>query len=616
MIFDGIPLRFYFSKNGVEEVKVDGEKTAFDSRIIDDKLEVKLYVNSSVSNVELKFNTPVQSKFKIGILETKHNKDRIVPWTTFIEDYIGIKSEVLTNDLHGEEKLKTNNYSLLIAPNVCELSEGILSRMHALIEGGCGVIITNSFPKTDYFILDTEEKLSGDFYLNIMQDHMAIKPYSIKDLIPFQGELTIIKSEKKQVIATIVEGKRIKKEGKITKILRGFLPNYVPKRGYHVEKSSEERVAILSQNIGKGKFVYFTFDPIYTLALDTSQDKGYQGLAKNFNLISIIVSSFIWASSFLVMKGLYKYDKTPFVYSVDVESSVSYYDYLQRKCSFCIEKGCKDEDTKMEHSLNKSAQYLEEFGFIGSFHIDAGGIYDESDENALKKVGKKHDIAFHQGPSGSHKLWAENILNDEWIEKDLTNGRKKIEKILGYKIRGMRYPAMMRNSKTHDILGQNDLLYDSSSLAWYPYGTIPIRMFSNKGFKPLGLWEIPLFEVINVVKNKPKSFRSKLKVRYEISKILEYIKKCHLNNGMICLLDHDMSIGSNLDHMHGKWHFNKDGFEHMMKLITKSNIFRKFWITKSSEFIEWYSTARKINIEADLPIINVVRIKLSLRGSY
>ena len=63
----------------------------------------------------------------------------------------------------------------------------------------------------------------------------------------------------------------------------------------------------------------------------------------------------------------------------------------------------------MEYCLVKSAERLEEMDALGTFYISTGGIYDKSDENAVKHVRKKHEISLHIGDDGNHFTWINNI---------------------------------------------------------------------------------------------------------------------------------------------------------------------------------------------------------------
>ena len=295
---------------------------------------------------------------------------------------------------------------------------------------------------------------------------------------------------------------------------------------------------------------------------------------------------------------MYKDDRVPIIYSIDTEASLSYFNASKQICSYCEDYGSTDcKNTKMEKCLITAAERLETFGAIGTFHIDTGGIYDEKDKNAIRAVNKKHDISLHIGGDGIHSKWGENIGNDRYITDNLCDRISKLKDIIPTEIRGIRYPSWVRIPSTHDILHELDLGYDTSSFAYAPFASIPFRMYSNSKNEPLDLWELPCKEVIDVVKNQPNNIKRKIRKKSAIYESEKYVEQSYRNQGIIVLADHDMSIGTNPEHIHGTWHFDNSAFEKMMNYCYDLKRFKDLWVVSGNEFIEWYSFVRNMKIK-------------------
>ena len=82
-----------------------------------------------------------------------------------------------------------------------------------------------------------------------------------------------------------------------------------------------------------------------------------------------------------------------------------------------------------------------------------------------------------------------------------------------------------------------------------------------------------------------------------ISDIKNYILKSYEHQGIIVLADHDMSIGTNPDHIHGSWQFDIRSFRKIMKYCYQNKRFNRLWVTTGNEFIKWYSDVRNIQVK-------------------
>ena len=439
--------------------------------------------------------------------------------------------------------------------------------------------------------------------LFIRREINSNKPFRKGELIPIEYEIPHFKSIYGKEIISILSRNSLTVllNKKFFKYLDAFFQaelnfNLNDKLLIFADKFKllENKPCATRKKFGEGKIIHFSFDPVYIIGNDSRKDDGVNRSAIHSNFLHLSMSSVIDVSKFILIKGIYKEDKIPIIYSVDVEASVSYYDAIAGKCS---SQESKEPDTKMEFCLSKSAKRLEEYNARGTFHITTAGIYDKKDEIALINVDSKHDISIHMGGDGNHTIWAENIREFNYIFNNLNDGISLLQKIINRKITGIRYPGWKRSEITHDVVNQVGLIYDTSSYAHAPYASIPYRMYSYSDCRPLDIWELPCKEIINVVRGLPRSINGKIAKILAISNIKNYINQAYNHKSIIVFSDHDMSIGTNPDHIHGKWQFDIYSFKRIMKYCYQNKKFEDLYITTGNEFINWYSQVRNILVK-------------------
>ena len=122
-------------------------------------------------------------------------------------------------------------------------------------------------------------------------------------------------------------------------------------------------------------------------------------------------------------------------------------------------------------------------------------------------------------------------------------------------------------------------------------------MYRYSRNEPLDLWELPCIEVLEVVKHKPDDVKSKIRKKIAIHGIKQYVKQSYKHKGLIVLADHDMSIGTNPEHIHGTWQFDIIAFTEMMNYSYDFKRFEDLWVVTGSEFIKWYSYVRNLTFK-------------------
>lgn len=612
----GIP--FVLSIPTSEEIvaiTVDGSSVKYTIHIFDETKIIKFYGTSNHSIVRIstkshQYETNISKKqVKIAILETEYNSIQVTYWEQFIKDFIGIVPVRLNNSLNSN--YIANDYTLIIAPNVVNLTDSMIDDLKKAVKNGSGLIVTSKFPNCNMFGFSIDEKkIPNVADLIIDKEHIAMMPFSKNEYISIDGEALSITNKSSTVLASIVcrnkenslnNTERIKRYVSGLLIYFGFEFDLLKLQYDFLTKVNSLRKipAVLTNRFYEGKIIYLSFDPVCMSGSDSRIDQGVNKLSKNSNLLHLARSAIIHASNSIFSKGLYKEEKVPIIYSIDTEASLSYYNASKKKCSHCelYGGGTDCEDTKMDKCLLKAAERLENFGAIGTFHIDTGGIYDINDQDAIKYVSKKHDISLHMGGNGDHSIWKKEVENDKYIMENLSNGKSILESIIQKQIFGIRYPGWIRTPSTHDILQELRLGYDTSSFAHPQYASLPFRMYRYSRNEPLDLWELPCIEVLEVVKHKPDDVKSKIRKKIAIHGIKQYVKQSYKHKGLIVLADHDMSIGTNPEHIHGTWQFDIIAFAEMMNYSYDFKRFEDLWVVTGSEFIKWYSYVRNLTFK-------------------
>lgn len=588
----------------VKSVHIDGKQTEWKTESEKTKNILSIFCTSSDSEIKIITDHDIDRDIdiKIGIIETENNKDHVIYWGNFIKDFFGFIPIKLNEISYKDE---SSDFVLILAPNVVSLSEGIIRKIEDAVKNGTGLIITSKFPDSSLSNVILEKSTSfNSLGLFINREIIANKPFRKGELISTKSEIPQFKEINGTEIVSILF------ENSVTNLLENKFYRYID--AFFIDtglifnltnaylmfadnlKLLKKKPCVIRRKFEEGKIIQFSFDPIYSLGVDSRIDDSVDKSAVHSNFLHLVISSIIYVSKCILTKGLYKEDKIPIIYSVDVEASVSYYDYLTSKCSSA---GSKEPDTKMEFCLPKSAERLEKYNAMGTFHITTAGIYDRNDETALKNVDLRHDISLHMGGDGNHFSWGENTENGNYIFNNLNEGIAKLQKILKRKITGIRYPSWKRSGITHNVVNQLGLVYDTSSYSHAPYALIPYRMYSYSECKPLELWELPCKEMINIVKGLPTGLKGKLRKILAISDIKNYVNQAYNHNSIIVLADHDMSIGANTQHLHGTWQFDIGSFNKIMRFCYHNKKFEKLWVTTGNEFINWYSHVRNISIK-------------------
>ncbi len=601
----GIPFKLSLSSFiTVKSVYIDGKQTEWKTEHENTKQIVSILCASSDSEIKIITDHDIDRDLdlKMGIIETEHNKDHVIYWENFIKDYFGL-IPIKLNEISYNDDL--SGFVLILAPNVVSLSEDIIYKIERAVKKGTGLIITSKFPDSSlsYVILEKSTSFNSPG-LFINREINANKPFKKGEIISTKYEIPQFKEINGTEIVSVLF------ENSLTGLLKNKFYRYIDALfiesglNFNVTKAYlmladnlkllEKKPCVIHRKVGEGKIIHFSFDPICSLGVDSRIDENVEKSAVHSNFLHLAISSIIDVSKFILIKGLYKEDKIPILYSVDVEASVSYYNPATGKCSSV---GSKEPDTKMEFCLPKSAERLDEYDAKGTFHITTAGIYDKKDETALKNMDLRHDISLHMGEDGNHFSWGENTEDGNYILNNLNEGIAKLQNILKRKITGIRYPSWKRSRITHNVVNQLGLVYDTSSYAHSPFASIPFRMYSYSECKPLELWELPCKEMINIVKGLPTGLLGKFRKILAVSDIKNYVNQAYNHNGIIVLMDHDMSIGANIHHVHGIWKFDIRSFNKIMRYCYKNKKFDKLWITTGNEFINWYSHVRNISIK-------------------
>lgn len=597
----GIPVRLLLPNSvSVKSIYIDGRQTEWKTENERTKNIISILCTSSDSEIRIITDHEISRDFypKIGLIGTEHNKDHVIYWENFIKDYLGF-IPVRLNEINCNDDF--SDFVLILAPDVVHLSKTFVKNIEAAVKNGTGLIITSRFPCSSLNAIDLEKDASFDSPgLFISRELTANRPFRKGDIIPIKYEIPHFKEVYGAEIISILSwnswvgllDKKIFRN--LDAIFQSELSfNLINRYLILADKFKllKKKPCAVSQKLGKGKIIRFSFDPVHILGTDSRIDEDVKRSAVHSNFLHLVLSSIIDVSKLILMKGLYKENRIPIIYSVDVEASVDYYDSIAGKCS---SSGSKEPDTKMEFCLPNSARRLEEHNARGTFHVTTSGIYDKKDEAALKNVDSRHDISIHMGGDGNHSIWGENIRDPDYIFNNLSDGISILQKILNRKITGIRYPGWKRSEITHDIINRVGLMYDTSSYTHAPFASIPYRMYSYSDCRPLELWELPCREMINVVKGLPAGFKGKLGKLLVISNFNNYINQAYLHKGIIVFADHDMSIGTNPFHVHGTWQFDICSFRKIMRYCYQNKKFENLCITTGNEFITWYSQVRNI----------------------
>jgi len=609
----GIPFKLTIpSSEEIVSITIDDIPVEYTVRIYGDTKIITSFGTSNNSVIRISTKSPQYGtnirNGKIAILQTDFNVTHVKYWEQFVKDFIGI-IPVRLNDSNNFDCLI--DYTLIIAPNVLYLDNSKIDELKSAVKNGTGLIVTSHFPNDDLLGLLIDEKTIPHVgCLMADKEHIAMMPFTKNESISFDGGALNITNKGSEVLASIVCNDKQKKSNDLIersiRYLRGGLIYFgfnldllnLQYRFFNKIGLLRKAPAILTNKFGKGKVIYLSFDPVYITGSDSRKDQGVKELSKHSNLLHLAISAIICASSAIFSKGLYKEDKVPIIYSIDTEASLSYFNPTKNMCSHCELYGGTDcDDTKMEKCLIRAAERLENFGAVGTFHIDTGGIYDEKDRDALRSVSEKHNISLHMGGDGNHFTWMDNVGNNKYVLENLLDGISTLESIVHKKILGLRYPSWVRTPSTHDILHELDLDYDTSSLACPPFASIPFRMYSNSKNEPLELWELPCREVIGIVKHKPDNVKDKFRKKIAIYEIKRYVEQAYKHQGIVVLADHDMSIGTNPKHIHGTWQFDNSAFTEMMNYCYDIKRFKDLWVVTGSEFINWYSFVRNLKVQ-------------------
>lgn len=617
-----IPFKLIIPKDqNIVDVFLDNKASIYTKENYADNNTIKFFISIKTKKIEIIAEVPEMEKthelqsnnsiqnVKIAIIKTKFNAGSILYWRTFIKDHIGLEP-IIIDDLF-DINYKNIDFTLIIAPNVQYLTPDIKNWVETLIKNGTGIILTESVPDNKFLSLEITEKVNKcSIGLLIEKEHKSIKPFKINDIIPFKQQIPTIKCKSGMILVSVInncffgylERKLASKRfyinlNRITTLHTKFLNSiYI----YSHKLSIKKTPAIIIDTFNKGKIFYFAFDPIYQVYNDSRFDQGKYHLSRNANFLQIAISALQWASKVIIIKGIYKDDKIPVLYSIDTEASVNYYDIKKKKCLHCIDKNVVDDcmDLKMEKCLLNAAARLENFGARGTFHMDTGGMYDKKDAKAIELLRSKHDISVHQGKDGQHKNWHKNISNTKYIFDNLSDCITKLKQITKNNVYGIRYPGWVRVPNTHDIVANLDLKYDTSSVSHSPFAAIPFRFFSNSNNEPLDLFELPCIEIGSALNRRVKPPFSKIVNILTVQKVKDNIKQAYEHKGIIVLMDHDMTIGANPGHIHRTVQFNNDSFKKIMSYCYNPELFPDIWITTGSEFIMWYSMVRNLKISS------------------
>lgn len=613
------------SNQKIASVFIDDETADFDINENDDIKTITF--NSSVDTKKIRIETTnlntnekshsnnLLSDIKIGIIKTKKNHIHVNYWEKFILDFIGMQPTIISEYID----LKQNkfDYSLIIMPNVKQIDDSLINWIENAIKNGTGLILTSAIPNKNFLSFEYSKKINKyTFRLIMTKNHTAIKPFKINNLIPFKQQLPIIKYKSGLILISAIDNYFLKLfrekiiNEKIIVKLENFFSNLNRITILHSLIINQILIVLHKLIIKKkpimvidkfhsGKISYFAFDPVYQICIDSKFDKGKYHLSENNNFLQLVLSTIQWTSKLIVIKELYKNDKIPILYSIDTEASVNYYNYNKKKCLHCIDKKVMDDcsDLKMENCLINAANRLENYGAKGTFHIDTAGIYDEKDVEVIRNVSKNHDISVHQGGDGIHYHWKINILNADYIINNLEDCINKLRKITKKKIYGIRYPGWIRTPGTHDIIAKLNLKYDTSSVSHIPYATTPFRFFANDNNEALDLWEIPCIEIGSALNRRIKWPLSILINFLTVKKVINIVRQTYEHNGIIVLMDHDMTIGANPKHIHGNVQFNECAFNEIMSYCYDPSIFPNLWITTGYEFIKYYRNMRRLKID-------------------